>query len=147
LAVTLEALAELPVSVVAAAAGALPPTTLPGNAYLADYLPGDQCVARAGLTICNGGTMSGQQSLAAGVPMLGLVTHADQLAFARAVSAAEAGEWLAASRADSTSIRQLVLRMLRRDHYRAAAQRLARIFAGYDANARFRQLVREAVSA
>jgi UDP:flavonoid glycosyltransferase YjiC (YdhE family) len=145
--VVLEALAELPVSVIAATAGAPSPGRLPANAYLADYLPGDQCVARACLTICNGGTMSGQQSLAAGVPVLGLVTHADQLAFARAVREAEAGEWLPASRRDPATIKALVQRMVRRDRYRLAAQRLAAIFATYDPGARFRQLVREASGA
>jgi UDP:flavonoid glycosyltransferase YjiC (YdhE family) len=143
LATTLDALADLPVAVVAATAGRSRLASVPANAFVADYLPGDRCVERADLTISNGGTMSGQQSLAAGVPLLGLVTHADQLAFARAVQAAGAGEWLSANRADAGDIRRLVRRLLGREPYRQAASRLKGILATYDSAARFRDLIRE----
>jgi UDP:flavonoid glycosyltransferase YjiC (YdhE family) len=143
LAAVLEALADLPVVVLAATAGGSRLASVPDNVFVADYLPGDRCVARAALTISNGGTMSTQQSLAAGVPVLGLVTHADQLAFARAVQAAGAGEWLSANRAGAAAIGRLARRLLNQEPYRRAASRLAGIFASYDSAARFRDLIHE----
>ncbi|HWP29368.1 MAG TPA: nucleotide disphospho-sugar-binding domain-containing protein [Chloroflexota bacterium] len=140
--VVLDALADLPVTVLAATAGRGALASVPANAFVAPYLPGDRCVERARLTISNGGTMSGQQSLAAGVPVLGLVTHGDQLAFARAVRAAGAGDFLPASRVDRSSLARLARGMLSRQSQQQAAARLAGVFARYDAAARFRGLVR-----
>ncbi|HZT33361.1 MAG TPA: glycosyltransferase [Bryobacteraceae bacterium] len=143
LATVLRALADLPVFVIAASAARCRIANPPKNAFLADYLPGEQAVRRAQLFVSNGGTMSGQQSLCAGVPVLGLVTHADQLAFAKAVRAAGAGEVLSAARAEAPAIAQTVRSMLSRVSYAQAARRLSAALSRYDAPSRFLALIRE----
>src|SRR5262249_51452155 len=49
----LAALEGLPVTALAATAGRPPPARVPGNARVADYLPGEQASARASLVVCN----------------------------------------------------------------------------------------------
>lgn len=74
----LQGLAALPVTVIAATAGqplTLPP---PANASVAEFLPGIAAASRAALVICNGGSLSTQQALTAGVPVLGVVSNMDQ---------------------------------------------------------------------
>jgi UDP:flavonoid glycosyltransferase YjiC (YdhE family) len=139
----LRALAVLPVTVIAASASRSRIADPPENAFLSEYLPGDQAVSRAQLFISNGGTMAGQQSLAAGVPVLGMVTHGDQLAFAKAVQMAGAGEVLIAGKADAPAIAESVRRMLSTASYAQSAERLAGVMRRYDAVCRFQELMRE----
>ena len=74
---------------------------------------------------------------------MGLVTHADQLAFAKAVRAAGAGEVLSAARAEAPAIAQTVRSMLSRVSYAQAARRLSAALSRYDAPSRFLALIRE----
>lgn len=46
--------------------------------FAADWLPGDAAAARARVVVCNGGSPSAYQALAAGAPVLGLATNLDQ---------------------------------------------------------------------
>ena len=141
----LEALANLPVSVIAGTAGRVNLASAPSNAYLADYLPGSEAASRAALTICNGGTMSGQQSLAAGTPMLGLVSNMDQLIFSKAVSKIGAGDMLRERDAGKNAIKSKVEQMLSRNSYRQAAERIADACQQYNAEAAFVTLVEKVV--
>jgi len=67
--VVLNPLADLPVTVGAATADRSDSTNVPANAFVADYLPGEAAAARSAVVICNGGSMTTQQALAAGVPV------------------------------------------------------------------------------
>jgi UDP:flavonoid glycosyltransferase YjiC (YdhE family) len=135
-----EALAELPVSIIAATTprGQAQP---PANAYVANYLPGAAAARRARLVICNGGNMSGQQSLAEGTPFLGLVSNTDQFLFSKAVARTGAGEMLKASEATGAAIREIAMKMLAQPSYREAAQRIAGVYRQMNAAERFRGLV------
>lgn len=66
--VVLNALADLPVTVIAATAGRNHLKNVPANAFVADYLPGEAAAARSAVVLCNGGSPTTQQALAAGVP-------------------------------------------------------------------------------
>lgn len=68
----LNALADLPVTVIAATAGRNHLKNVPANAFVADYLPGEAAAARSAVVLCNGGSPTTQQALAAGVPVIGL---------------------------------------------------------------------------
>ena len=70
--VVLNALADLPVTVIAATAGRSDLKNVPANAFVADYLPGEAAAARSAVVVCNGGSLTTQQALAAGVPVVGL---------------------------------------------------------------------------
>jgi UDP:flavonoid glycosyltransferase YjiC (YdhE family) len=76
--VVLQALAGLPVTVIAATAGRIDPKTVPPNAFVADYLPGEEAASRAAVVICNGGSPTTQQALAAGKPVIGIASNLDQ---------------------------------------------------------------------
>lgn len=64
--VVLNALADLPVTVIAATAGRNHLKNVPANAFVADYLPGEAAAARSAVVLCNGGSPTTQQALAAG---------------------------------------------------------------------------------
>lgn len=137
----LEALANQPVTVLASTAGAAVPQRLPSNIHAADYLPGMAAAARASLVICNGGSPTSQQALAAGVPVLGIAGNMDQFLNMGAVVECGAGRLLRGDRVSRASLRAAVLDMLADAGYRAGAGRLARAFAAAEAPARFAAFV------
>ncbi|MDP1720349.1 MAG: glycosyltransferase [Candidatus Nanopelagicaceae bacterium] len=133
----LEALGNLPVTVIVATAGAAIPQHVPTNVYIANYLPGTETAARAKLVICNGGSPTSQQALAAGVPVLGIASNMDQFLNMGAVVEAGAGVLLRADRLDAGAVRAAVTEMFAVSVYADSAARLAAIFAHYPASERF----------
>jgi UDP:flavonoid glycosyltransferase YjiC (YdhE family) len=141
LSLVLDALSDLPVVVVAATLGQALTRPVPTNALTADYLPGQAAAARARLVVCNGGSPTTHQALAAGVPVLGLASNMDQHLNMAAVQRLGAGELLRSDRGSAAAIRAAASRILGEPHYAAAAGRLAEAFSGYDAPARFKEIV------
>jgi UDP:flavonoid glycosyltransferase YjiC (YdhE family) len=137
----LEALAGLPVSVLAATAGQALPTRLPGNTFVAEYLPGHEAAARARIVICNGGSPTTQQALAAGKPVLGIASNLDQYLNMQAVERTRAGCLLRAGTVSTEQIRSRVLHLLDQSGPSEAAARLAQTFARYPASERFKSLL------
>ncbi|MYM74835.1 glycosyl transferase family 1 [Duganella sp. FT134W] len=132
----LQALAPLPVTVIAATAGNADVGVVPDNALVADYLPGELAAARARLVICNGGSPTSQQALAAGVPVLGIAGNLDQYLNMDGVLRAGAGALLRSDRLAQDSLRATALQLLSHPEPRAAASRVAQQFQRYDAGAR-----------
>nr|WP_315261075.1 glycosyltransferase [uncultured Duganella sp.] len=132
----LQALAPLPLTVIAATAGTVEPGLLPDNAHVAQYLPGELAAARSRLVICNGGSPTSQQALAAGVPVLGIAGNLDQYLNMDGVLRAGAGALLRSDRLAGEALRSAVLRLLSQPEPRDAARRLAQQFQRYDAGAR-----------
>lgn len=120
----LQALEGLPVRVLASTAGAPAPSPLPVNARVAAYLPGDAAAARAQLVVCNGGSLTAQQALSAGVPVLGLASNMDQFLNMAPIEAAGAGITLRADRISTTSIRAACQRLLGSSAATASARQL-----------------------
>lgn len=139
----LDALADLPVTVIAATVGQPLPRALPRNARTADYLPGLEATARASLVVCNGGSPTTYQALAAGVPVLGIAGNMDQHLNMAGIVRAGAGEVLRSDRASVASIHAAAARILDGQGSAIAAKRLAEVFAGYDSLTRFRAVVEE----
>ena len=137
----LEALAGLPVTVIAATAGRVSITNPPANAFVADYLPGEAAAARARLVICNGGSPTTQQALTAGVPVLGIAGNLDQYLNMQAVAASGAGRLLRAGKATAAALREAASELLADEVPLLAAQRLAGEFARYNATNRFAELL------
>ena len=71
----LEALSQLPVTVIATTSGKLAEKKFLANVYLADFLPVDLATQRSQLVISNGGSLTAYQALTSGVPMIGLCEH------------------------------------------------------------------------
>jgi UDP:flavonoid glycosyltransferase YjiC (YdhE family) len=137
---SLEALAHMPVTVIAAGTGEVPRGGN-GKLFMADILPGRAAAERADLTICNGGNMSVQQSLLAGTPVLCLPHYAEQLMYSRAIAATGAGTRIDPSEVGAEAIRRRVTAMLNEPSHRDAARRLARIMDRYDAGAELAGLI------
>jgi UDP:flavonoid glycosyltransferase YjiC (YdhE family) len=139
--VVLEALAGLPVTVMAATAGRVELPCVPSNAHVADFLPGEAAAARAHLVICNGGSPTTQQALTVGVPVLGIPNNLDQHLNMQAVAAAGAGMVLRAGHATVASVAAAAASLLNEQRFTQAAARLAAEFREYNAIARFRKVL------
>lgn len=143
----LQALAALPVTVIASTAGAgtvMPPTK---DIHVASYVPGIDAAARSSLVICNGGSPTAQQALAAGVPVLGIASNMDQFLNMRAVVRTGAGLLLRADRSSRPALRTTIERMLADRSFSTAAATLARDFAKLDARTEFCRFIAEPTSA
>lgn len=132
----IEALSGLDVTVIIATAGVTLTRPIPANTFIADYLPGIEAAQRAALVVCNGGSPTSQQALAAGVPVLGVCSNMDQFLNMKAIARAGAGELVRADRFDADRLRATVQRMLNEPSYTQAARRIAVWFAGYPAGER-----------
>lgn len=137
----LQALASLPVTVIAATAGGASPQPVPANARVAPYLPGAAAARRAQLVVCNGGSPTCQQALVAGVPVLGIAGNLDQYLNMAGVLSCGAGRLLRSDRLTEAAVRAAALALLSQSEPRAAALRLAGHFAGYDAGRQLASLL------
>ena len=118
--------------------------TIPDNVFMADYLPGTEAAARAQLVVCNGGSLTCQQALAAGVPILGIASNMDQFLNMNALDKAGAGRLLRADRLDVTAVRNTARALLAELNYTTNARRLADTQTHYAATTRFAAAVRTA---
>ena len=108
----LQALADEDVTVAASTAGATNPPARPRNAVLERYLPGDAMSERARLVVCNGGSLSVQQALMAGTPVLALATNMDQFLNMAPVAACGAGIVLRTDRLSPETVRRAAQALL-----------------------------------
>jgi UDP:flavonoid glycosyltransferase YjiC (YdhE family) len=141
LAAAVRACADLPVTVVAASAGADLPNPLPRNVITADYLPGTAVARRAALVVCNGGSPAVQQALSAGTPVLGLAGNMDQHLNMRSVTAAGVGLLVRSEHATAPAIAHAARKLLDEPDFRVRAKEMADRFASYDAPAAFARAV------
>jgi UDP:flavonoid glycosyltransferase YjiC (YdhE family) len=137
----LNALSDLPVTAIVATAGRWRSPIVPGNIFIADFLPGAEAVSRSRLAICNGGTMSGQQALSAGIPYLGLISNLDQMMFSTLVRRASACEFIREGDVNGPSLRSLILKLLSEDKYRTAARKIAVRSAKMDSCKKFESVI------
>ncbi len=141
--VILAALADVPVTVMVATGARGAALAMAANVYVADYLPGAEAAARAALVICNGGSPTAYQALAAGVPVLGLPSNLDQYLNMDYLARSGAGLWLRAGQATAESVRGAARRLLYEPAFRQAAQRLQSAITDYQPAARFAALVEQ----
>jgi UDP:flavonoid glycosyltransferase YjiC (YdhE family)/ubiquinone/menaquinone biosynthesis C-methylase UbiE len=136
-----EALSELPVSILVATAGRAALDAPPRDTFVADYLPGDAAAARSSLMICNGGTLTVQQALCARIPVLGLANNMNQHMNMQTISRAGAGELMRAGTFDAAELRAMVLKILSSPAYVQAASVLGQTYLRYDASSRFGEIL------
>jgi UDP:flavonoid glycosyltransferase YjiC (YdhE family) len=128
----LQALGSLPVEVVASTAGRVDIPSPPANCHLADYLPGAEASTRASLVICNGGSLTTYQALAAGVPVLGIASNMDQLMNMAHVARAGVGLLLRAGEATGRCLAEAATALTTGAAARDAARRLAEPIRRWD---------------
>ena len=94
----LDSLERLPITVIAASAGRVDLPKRANRPFHAEFLPGDQAAQIASLVVCNGGSPSCYQSLAAGRPVVGVPSNMDQFLNMSLVSRSGAGILVRAGR-------------------------------------------------
>ena len=131
---TLDALAELPVHVVATTGGIVAPNELaaPANAIVLNYAAHDPIMRRAALVVTHGGHGTAMRALRHGVPMVVIPGLAgDQPYVAAAVAEWGAGQALPGDAA-MEAIRTAAQEVLFTPSYRERARQRAMALAGVD---------------
>lgn len=136
-----QALSELPVSVIAATAGQFTPTEVPDNIFVTNFLPGSAAAARSQLVICNGGSPTCYQALAAGVPVIGIASNLDQYMNMALVQDADAGIMIRAGQASAALVRKSVETLLGSISVKRSVKRLELAIEQYAAPERFAALI------
>lgn len=139
-------LGDLPVTVIAATAARKSLKQVPANTFIADFLPGTEAARRSRLVICNGGTMSGQQTLSVGTPYLGLVSNPDQLLFSQAVQRAGACELLRECEINERNLRQSIVSLLASERHQIAARACAAHMARWESCREFEKVIGAAMT-
>jgi UDP:flavonoid glycosyltransferase YjiC (YdhE family) len=145
----LDAVADLPLHVVATTGGIVDPADLkaPRNAFVVNYAAHDPIIARAALVITHGGHGTAMRALKYGVPMIVMPGLAHDQALIAAlmeewgcgiampgdVPFGGAGDAVAVSREDTVAaLRNAIQKTLATPSYRENAQKRAAILAGVD---------------
>jgi UDP:flavonoid glycosyltransferase YjiC (YdhE family) len=133
----LEGLAGLPIRGVLATAGRATPSRVPTNFVTADFVPGELLAARARFVVTNGGSSTGYQALAQGVPVLGIPSNLDQYLAMAAITQRGAGLMLRSGGLTADQVRRAAVRLLDAPAVKRAAGGVAQDFAAYDSQRRF----------
>ncbi len=133
----LEGLDGLPIRGVLATAGRGAPARVPSNFVVAELVPGELLASQALFVVTNGGSSTGYQALAAGVPVLGIPSNLDQYLAMQAITRAGAGITLRSGGLRKDEVRKAAVRLLDAPGAKRAAERLATSFAEYDSQKRF----------
>lgn len=139
----LEALAQLPVTLIVATVGQAHMQPLPSNIYVADYLPLETALLRSKLLICNGGSLATYQAFACGVPVIGICSNMDQLLNMSAVQRLRAGILLRVGGLKPASLYNAASVVLNTPAYANAAASLGQVLRRYDSG----QCLRDTVAA
>jgi UDP:flavonoid glycosyltransferase YjiC (YdhE family) len=142
----LRALHKLSVSVVLATSSREMPATATGM-YIADLLPLSETAAKCNVVVSHGGSTGVYPAIAAGTPVLGIPSNADQQLSAAVLGESGAGLGVRVEEASEKRLLGALDRLLSEPQYRLAAKRWAGVFDGYDSGALFRKFVDEALAA
>lgn len=123
--VALDALADVPFTIVAATAGTISPGRVSRNTFVADYLEGHSWAKRASAVVCNGGSPTCYQALVEGVPVLGIPGNLDQYLNMSAVEEFGAGKLVRSGVASAADIRKAVMDLVETPRFALNAARLA----------------------
>lgn len=103
--------------------------------HAAPLLPGDRACELASVVICNGGSPTSQQALAAGRPVIGVASNLDQHLNMAALERAGLGILLRADRFNGAEVMKSVRHVSESGAVRAQATRVSAEIAGLDAAA------------
>jgi MGT family glycosyltransferase len=99
---------------------------LPPNVFVAEYAPGSALMARADVCVNHGGNGTIYQALGAGVPVVGVPTHADQQVQLQLCERAGVGRTVREVDLTPASLRAAVDHVRAEARYRTNAGRIAR---------------------
>ncbi len=110
----------------------------PDGVLTAPYIPGYQAAKRSRLVVCNGGSCSTAQAIAAGRPFLGICSNMDQFLACQPLVAAGAGLVLPASQANASRVGAALKELMENPRYTHSARALQPRFSASLAPTRFR---------
>jgi MGT family glycosyltransferase len=142
----LEALEDVDVTVLATTGGVPLPFPAPANARVADFVPFDAALDRAGLVISNGGWGGAVATLARGVPLIVAGGDRDKPEVAARVDHSGAGLSLRSGRPSAAKVRAGYDRVTGQPGYRARAQEVAAELAALGGAGRAVDLVEEVLA-
>lgn len=137
------ALASLPATVLVATARQWNPTVSAPGVFVADFLPGDQIVKIADVVVCNGGSPTTGQALAAGVPVVGVPNNLDQYLNMTALEKAGLGITLRSGKITPEGLVNAVREVLQNSGYRDRTREVQRRFGKIDAGESFTKALAE----
>ena len=135
------ALAKLPVSVVISTSGRQM-TAEPG-AYTADLLPFTDTAKASAIVVSHGGSGGVYPAIAAGTPVLGIPSNADQHLSAAILEESGAGLSIRVEEASETRLLQALEKLLTEPQYSRKASEWKTVFARYDSGELFRKFLDE----
>lgn len=95
-----------------------------GRVFSAPLLPGDRIAELASVIICNGGSPTAYQGLAAGRPVVGLATNMDQFLNMAAIEDAGGGVLLRSKSTSARRLQEAVRSILKSSSYRENVSRI-----------------------
>lgn len=140
----LKALANMPVTVIAAKAGRGLPADVPPNAFVADYLPGEEAAKRAVLVISNGGSQTSYQALANGKPVIGMPANLDQYLNMQYIQRAGVGLTIRAGIAEPETIAKSASEILGNQRHAEEACRLMQLISDHPSRRIFQGVMDQA---
>jgi UDP:flavonoid glycosyltransferase YjiC (YdhE family) len=136
----LRALSKLPVSVLISTSGRdLPPTDLP--AYATKLLPFTETARVSNVVVSHGGSGGLYPAMAAGTPVLGIPSNADQHLSTAILEENGAGLGVRVEEASEERLDDALERLLSDPRYQRSAKDWAAIYGRYDSGAMFRQFL------
>lgn len=111
------------------------------NLTVLDYLPLDDLLKSASLTICNGGSPTGYASLQNGVPFIAVPSNLDQLNFSAMIAHHGAAKILRTGQIKSDLVRRTALEILNNKAYQEAALKIKNKLLNQDSSLYFTELV------
>ncbi|MFC4807917.1 glycosyltransferase [Paenibacillus sp. GCM10023250] len=140
---TLEALADLPVLVVAATGSKEEVKKVPANARVAEFIPFVDLLPHTNVLVTNGGFGGTQQALSFGVPMVLAGISEDKIEGNARTAHTGAAINLKTQTPTPAAIREAVLNVLHKPEFLANAQRLSAEYAALDPYAAIANVVAE----
>ncbi len=136
----LRALAKLPVAVMISTSGRSLPAETP-DWWVTDLLPFTETARESRLVITHGGIGGIYPALAAGTPILGIPSNADQHLSTAILEESGAGLGVRVEEATEPRLFDLLQKLLSDSGYLRSAEGWARVYARYDSGALFREFV------
>ncbi|MEO8368338.1 MAG: nucleotide disphospho-sugar-binding domain-containing protein [Candidatus Solibacter sp.] len=137
----LRALSRLPVAVILASSGRQVPVE--SGAYTAALLPFTETAKEASVVVSHGGSGGLYPAIAAGTPVLGIPSNADQHMSTAVLEENGPGLGIRVEEASEKRLFQCLEKLLLEPQYRRSAQEWAAVYARYDSGEMFRRFVAE----
>ena len=138
----LKALSKLPVTVLVATSGR-PIAGLGPDVYVAGLLPFTETAGQSSVVVSHGGSGGLYPAIAAGTPVLGIPSNADQQLSTAVLEESGAGLGVRVEEASSRRLLRTLEGLLFDPKYRRTAQQWATVYSRYDSGVLFRKFLDE----